>query len=436
MHEKGNTNIEKYLFYLMLIFSCLAYVGYFVYAKRNGITISVSYSRSNSSMMQANNLFVMIFRFGKDVFAALLLLTEMLSMNRSYRAKVFMGMLLVVAYGTIVALANNMTMNTIVSGYRMVVYFSSLVMYFNSTKFSRISLKKFLNVLTILLIVNTVIAIIQAYDKLGLKFTLIGHGSYRFMGLFPAAAAFAYFCLGTALFAYCIDNQSDIYHKHCILLCIIAFIGCYISGTRSSIINLLIIIFVYVINKSKMKKAQKILVSSILAIPVVIYIIRFSTNLANRGSILENAVSGGRFTIFINSIFKQSFVNIIFGNGIGAGSNSAAEFMNRSGSSDLLFLDGTFTVFIYQFGIIGFLMCLVFIIAIIKAIYTREGLLNSVLFGGTIILQCLTTNVLEAFALLIMLFTCYYTLINGSELFSEFEVAEPIPEVETESATE
>ena len=81
-------------------------------------------------------------------------------------------------------------------------------------------------------------------------------------------------------------------------------------------------------------------------------------------------------------------------------------------------------------------MCLVFIIAIIKAIYTREGLLNSVLFGGTIILQCLTTNVLEAFALLIMLFTCYYTLINGSELFSEFEVAEPIPEVETESATE
>ena len=185
-----------------------------------------------------------------------------------------------------------------------------------------------------------------------------------------------------------------------------------------------------------MKKGQKILVSAILSIPVVIYIIRFSTNLANRGSILENAVSGGRFTIFINSIFRQSFINIIFGNGIGAGSNSAAEFMNRLGSDDLLFLDGTFTVVIYQFGIVGFLMCLILIVVIIRSIYSKEGLLNSVLFGGTIILQCLTTNVLEAFALLIMLFTCYYTLINGSELFSEFEPVELVPEVETESVAE
>lgn len=436
MHEKGNANIEKYLFYFMLVFSCLAYVGYFVYAKRNGINLSVSYSRSNSSMMQASNLFIMFFRFGKDICAALLFLIEMLSMNRTYRAKVFIGMLLVVAYGTVVALANNMTMNTVVSGYRMVLYFSSLIMYFNATCFSRISLKAFLNILTILLIINTVIAMVQAYDRLGFRFALIGHGSYRFMGLFPAAAAFAYFCLGSALFAYCIDSLSNIYHKKCIFICIVAFIGCYISGTRSSIINLLIILFIYVINKSKMKKGQKILVSAILSIPVVIYIIRFSTNLANRGSILENAVSGGRFTIFINSIFRQSFINIIFGNGIGAGSNSAAEFMNRLGSDDLLFLDGTFTVVIYQFGIVGFLMCLILIVVIIRSIYSKEGLLNSVLFGGTIILQCLTTNVLEAFALLIMLFTCYYTLINGSELFAEFEPVELVPEVETESVAE
>ena len=87
MQENHNAKIEKYLFYLMLIFSCLAYVGYYIYARRNGITILISYSRSSQAMMQASSLFIMVFRFGKDLFAALLLLVELFSMNKSYRAK-------------------------------------------------------------------------------------------------------------------------------------------------------------------------------------------------------------------------------------------------------------------------------------------------------------------------------------------------------------
>lgn len=422
MNDKGNAKIEKYLLFLMLVFSCIAYVGYYVYAKKNGITVLISYSRSNKTMMQAVSPFIMVFRFGKDVCATLLLLVEMLSMNRSSRAKVFIGMIMVVAYGTIIALANNMTMNTIVSGYRMVVFFGALSMYFNSNNFSRITLKRFLNLLSVLLLINTIIAAIQAYDRLGFKFALIGQGSYRFMGLFPAAAAFAYFCLGAALFAYCIDTQSNIYHKQCIIICVIAFVGCYISGTRSSMINLLIILFVYMIDQSKMKKSQKILVSVILSLPVITYILQYATDLANRGSIFENAIGGGRFTIFFNSIFSQSFINILLGNGIGAGSNSAAEFMKIVSSTDLLFLDGTFTAVFYQFGVIGLLACFVYIWSIVKSIYMKDGLLNSALFGGTIILQCLTTNVLEAFALLIMLFFCYNALIKGKDIFIELAI--------------
>ena len=419
MYEKGYAKIEKRLFYLMLIFSCLAYIGYYIYAKRSGINLLISYSRSDQAMMQVTNLFVLFFRFGKDVCAALLLSTEMLSMNRSYRAKIFLEMVLIIAYGTIIAWANSQSINTIVSGYRMVMYFAALIMFFNAKYLSGISLKKFLNVLTALLSINTLVAAIQAYDKLGFHLNLIGQGSYRFMGFFPAAAAFAYFCLGTALFAYCIDSKTNLYHKRCIAIYIIAFVGCYLSGTRSSMINLLIVFFVYIISQARMKKEHKILLSVLLAPPAMLYILQFSTSIAKRGSILGNALGGGRFTIFFSTIFKQPVTNILFGNGIGAGSNSAAVFMEQLGSSGRLFLDGTFTTVFYQFGVLGFLGCLAFIWISAKLIYRRNGFFSAALFAGTIVLQCLTTNILEAYALLIMLFVSYYTLTKGDRLFAE-----------------
>ena len=73
MLEKGNAKIEKYLFYLTLIFSCLAYTGYYLYARRNGIALLISYGRSNKVMMQARSPLIMFFRFGKDLCASLLL---------------------------------------------------------------------------------------------------------------------------------------------------------------------------------------------------------------------------------------------------------------------------------------------------------------------------------------------------------------------------
>ena len=417
MLEKGNAKIEKYLFYLTLIFSCLAYTGYYLYARRNGIALLISYGRSNKVMMQARSPLIMFFRFGKDLCASLLLFVEIFSMNRSYRVKIFLVMLLVTAYGTIIAYANNASESILVAGYRMVVFFFALLMYFNARYFSPLSLKAFFKLISVLLILNTVIAANQAYFRLGSRLKLIGKGSYRFMGVFPAAAAFAYFCLGTALFAYCIEVQTRAYHSYCVIIFAFAFIGCYLSGTRSSMINFLVIMYVYIIDKLNLLKAKRAVFLIIMALPVITLIIRFSSKLANRGSILGNALGGGRLTIFINSIFGQPLINIIFGSGLGAGSNSAAVIMIGSGSKEVVILDGTFTSIFYQFGIIGFAVCLVFLWKAASRIYSENGFLNTVLFTGSVVLQCLTTNVLEAFALLIMLFITYYAFVKGEEVF-------------------
>ena len=171
-----------------------------------------------------------------------------------------------------------------------------------------------------------------------------------------------------------------------------------------------------------MRRGQKIFISFLLALPVIAIVLRFSISLANRGSILENALGGGRITIFNRYIFGQPLINLLFGNGLGAGSNTSAELTRRITDSGLMFLDGTFTVLIYQFGLIGFTLSIFLIWSIVKNIYFAHGLLNATLFGGTIVLQCLTTNVLEAFALLIMLFVCYFTQIKGNKLFSELEM--------------
>ena len=91
--------------------------------------------------------------------------------------------------------------------------------------------------------------------------------------------------------------------------------------------------------------------------------------------------------------------------------------MKELDESNMLFLDGTFTLIIYQFGVLG----MVFLFLLLRYIYVKvreeRGVLIALLFLGTIILQCLTTNVLEAFAILVMLFVCFYALTQGGLWF-------------------
>ena len=369
--------------------------------------------------MNYSSPIVILFRFGKDICAVVLLLIELLSANKSKRASIFLAMIAIICYGTIIALLNNYPIYTLVSGYRSIIYFGALCMYFGTNKKKDISVKRFLEISTILLVLNTVIAAVQAYDCLGTNLALIGQGSYRFMGLFPAAAAFAYYCFGTALLACIIETFTKDYHKECIFIIIVAFLGCYISGTRSSMLNLLAVIYIYIIDQARMKASQKLFVSLVLTVPALPLFIGFSSRMANRGSILQNATTGGRFTVFLNSVINQSFTSFVFGNGIGAGSNSAAEFAFRSQTDNFLILDGTFTTIIYQFGLIGFFFCVYILWYVARRVNESKGPLYSALFVFTIILQGLTCNVLEAFALLIMLFICFFTLINGENVFRE-----------------
>lgn len=421
MQETQLARFEKILLYFMLIFSCLAYLGYFIYAKQHGIPLLISYSRSSRAMMSSGGLLTLLFRFGKEVCAVLLFIVEMVTMNRTTRAKIIVAIFLISAYGTIVALAENLTLQTMISGYRMMLFFAVLAMFFNGKTIPKFSLKVLMWIISVLLVVNTVVAAWQAFDSLKFNVTKIGQGSYRFMGFLPAAAAFAFFCLGAVLFAYCIEiTTNGSYHGFVVFISVVAFIGAYLSGTRSSLINMLIIIFAFIVKRADIKKSQKLIVSLILAIPAAFFIIQFATSVANRGSIMENALGGGRISIFMDNIFGRPMVNIFFGNGIGAGSNSAATFSSSS-SDNLLFLDGTFTVILYQFGLAGFMVCVALIWGMAKKIHQKVGALNMILFMATVVLQCLTTNILEAFALLIMLFLCYYTLIFGKDIYYNFD---------------
>ena len=415
---KNSKKIEIILFYLMLIFSCIAYVGYYIYSKQNGIPLLISYSRSSQQMMEASNMASVVVRFVKDGSAVLLLIVEALSMNRTYRANVFVVMAGIVSYGTIVALFNGAGVYVLLSGYRMVLYFTVLLMFFCKKDEKYLSVKTLLRIITYLLSINTIIACSQAFDCVGFRLNLIGQGSYRFMGLFPAAAAYAYFCLGASLFAFCVELDTLRYHRYCILIFVVAFIGCYVSGTRSSMINMLFVVYMYFMEHTHIEKSQKLALSVVLIVPTLVFVVNFSNGIANRGSIMENALSGGRISIFLNTFLEQSVLHVAFGNGIGTGSNSAATLSSLAqANSGTIILDGTLTTVLYQFGLCGFMLCLCLIWKIYRNVNMARGFLNAVLFTFTILLQCFTCNILEAYALLIMLFVCYYALIRGDKIF-------------------
>lgn len=411
--------LEKYLFWLMLIFACVSYAGYFFMSVRNRTWIMVSYARSNPLLMQSGGIFTLLIRFAKDVCAGLLIITELFSTSNTKRVTILLSLFSLIVFGTVVSVVHNYGIAVIISGIRMFLFFLALAMFFNGKNYPIFIVENMLKITGVLLCINTIAAMQQAAIVLGNNVRHVGEGSYRFMGFFPSAAAYGYFCLGVVLLLFSLGIKADYFTTSCKVFYAVAFIGCYLSGTRSSLINVLFILFAILIYRGNIVSNQKGCLFSLLLVPVFIIIVVYASNIASRGSILTNAITGGRLSLFWRYSFQRPITRMLFGEGLGAGSNTAAQFMMSDGDDDLVLLDGTFTTIIYQFGIIGVIAILWVIVSCTRKIAGASGRLCCAVFMGSVVLQCLTSNIFEDYAMLILIFLSYYILTDGVVLWSK-----------------
>ena len=410
MSNNKKFKIDCLLFYLTLVFSCLAFVGCYIYAKRSGLRLMISYDHSKATVQTP---IALLFRFGKDFFVLVLFLYEILMQNNTSKIKILIWSSLITVLGVIIALFNDLHPYVILSGCRMVLLFVTLLLFFSEGN-QKISLVGIFRLVVLLLFINTVVAMVQTYEVLGFNVGQIGSASFRFMGFFPFCATYGYYCLCTVLLCYCLQTKNKNHGKYHIIICLVAFMGCWLSGTRSAMTGLIIVLFYYLTEIFNLKRSTRTVLFITCLLPILCFAIKFSIDMADRGNMIDGSMNGGRITRFIDYGFKRSVCEIIVGKGLGAGCNSASKFVGVKGNeADVEILDGTFTTILYEYGIIGLLVGLAFLTYLFNTVRNSAGVIPACIFSSTVVILCLATNIFEVYAILPLLFVCYNILLES-----------------------
>ena len=415
-YRKG---LSAKLFFLLMISTFIGYVGYYLYSKEAGINIYFIYSNYFLSVFDEIDTLSLILRYLKDIVVVLLLFVLIFKMRKSQQP-LFMVIGLFVAWGLVVAFINGQEITTIISGIRSYIYFFAVVLFFSGIDDYSLRIKTFRVIIFAGLIINLIVEIDQAMRGTNGVIALAGTGGYRFPGLFGSAGALASYAIGVALFYVVVDVA---YEKIGFIKMVIVLVTCVLvanfSGTRSALINILIIIGAWLVFNVGIKKEQRFwfaVVAAVIAVPLVIM---FATNMAGRGNILQVQLESGRLLILKNLLLNPSLINLLLGYGIGAGSNTDAILNQTQENAYENILDGTFNVIIYQYGLVGLILSFVLIFIIFRKLSVCNNKIFQFVFIGTILLQALTNNIFETQSLLILL-----GVVFGLLATNKFELSE------------
>lgn len=406
--------ITKILFDFLLVSTLICYIGYYLYSRDRSINVYMLYSNYDRSFAGIG-LIAKIIRFSKDIIIFLLFTWSIMFVKKRKQLKLLLGSVLFYAFGITVALANGYSGGSIISGIRAYLYFIVLLNLFYVIDDKSLSVKSILRITTIGCLINILVCSEQALRGTSGQLFLAGHGGYRFPGLFGGVNGLSGFATGAALFVFIADYKKNLRKKYVAWMYTMCLLMSIMGGTRSGMVNILIIIYVWVIARVQIKNAQKIFITLMISAIAIPLIIIFSSNLAGRGSILQVQLESGRLNILADVLKNANPFQLIFGRGLGVGSNSDMLLNQVNELSGGRILDGTFNVIIFQYGLVGLVAAGNVFYVFIKKMKDTTDLLTKWLFTGTVLLQCLTGNIFETYGFLILIFACYQ-LLTGNKI--------------------
>lgn len=186
-------------------------------------------------------------------------------------------------------------------------------------------------------------------------------GQSRLPGIFSVGGTAGYFALGASIILRTINNQK-IYLK--LFGYILFSIQAAVSGTRYSLIGCFAVAYSdlrHIVKNSKISEKSTLLLLIDITFSVfgIVALFGLSQSVIGRGSAIDQFGEGSRIynvTEFINLVGNMSFLDFLFGRGLGMGTNSAEgilDIIDINRPSWQFLTDNTFIVTFQQSGAIG-----------------------------------------------------------------------------------
>ena len=402
--------IEFTIFYLLLFFACVPYMGYGMSLINSGVEVI---GALNQNIAVAGNVGKTI-SFMKDILIILLLLLMITHLERKKSWP--LGLFIVIVYygGFLLAVNGRPIIEFLIAGIRTFMFIVTSTLfckryYFELHTFKcRIALFK---IIFLTLLINTFFVVSQAISSGSLL--RLGSGAYRFSGAFPGSGNLG--CYAIAAMLLVITVQAERIVKGAFLADVLCIFLSIASGTRTCMI-LAMAIFIYSIIQiygDKFRISWK--VSLVLTI---IFVIAFGSSAISKMSDYvgrgELGISGiGRIRIFMNNINESTAFQMFFGRGLGVGTNAALT-MNLENTS---VSDSTYNLIFTQFGLIGLILFTVAIIGILTKIfrYSYEKKSQALCFILCVAAMYVVGNLFEHIAMIILFVITYYMIYNDYE---------------------
>lgn len=406
--------VSKFLFDMLLVSTLVSYIGYYLYSKKNNINVYKLYS-DYVYYFKGMGVWVDVVRFLKDILIVVLFIWSTMLIKNKKQIYFVVYSMFFYFFGIFIAIVNGYNAGTIISGIRSYLYPIFLTIFFSVIDDESLSVDSILTIITFGCLANLVIVVEQAVRGTNGNLLLSGQGNYRFPGLFGGVNGLSGFAIAASIFVFIVDYKIKLNRVYVLFIYTVSLVFSILGGARSGIINILIVFYIWVINATDFKYKQKVLLTALISILAIPAIILFSSNLAGRGNILQVQLESGRLNILANILKNSSLFQLVFGRGIGVGSNSSVTLNQLIGTGEGRILDGTFNVILYQYGLIGIVIFAFIFLLLFKKMNKVNNLLLKLLLIGTILLQCLTGNIFETFAFLVLIFAGFQ-LLTGEKI--------------------
>ncbi len=396
------------IFMFLVISTNLAYLPQAIISIINRVPLisSINYSYEYITLGLKNDF--PIIRYSKDIFVILLfilIIVDILKRKRCFKLSIIMlsvtTMILIPISIISLNYSNEFSISMIIAGIRVVIFPITLILY-SMEYLDYTNTKKFYNILKKLIRFEFIIVVLQSFI-IAISYGTINIAKYRAIGTFASSGLLGLFGIGAITFIIIykckVDNQIGIIPSAVFTAFIV-----FASGTRTAMVLYAMTIFSYIfhvkINRKNNIKATNLFV--IISTVVGIAILNLAELVAERGNAISAQFDNGRITFIVEHIKNSSLKEVLFGKGLGYGTNTALSMISEmkiNTDSTTRVMDGTINILITQFGIIItfiIIMCyLCVVINIFKASLQQEIKITFVL---TSIILIVVGNVLEQFS--------------------------------------
>ena len=382
-------------------------IGYFIIAYKTGALVLWGYKED---ITLNNGALPRIINYAKDIYIVLLAAYLLFKENKNCSMqKDWFYLLFAIVVGTVLAFISGNGLLCIVGGVRAYLFSFVVYRYCWRNKLAKNFWIKFLRVVEIMILAQLAGVIIQA--GLSGKRIQLGAGAYRMMGLFTNAGTLGFFSLGTVIYiCYIFLNDKVSKIEFFCFSCISIFLA-LASGSRACIIYATGVFIITLIEKSRLNRISKIVVLPLTVVVVLVVVISNLTAYIGRGNLMESGI--GRFKAWSDLMELEPW-QILIGTGLGAGTNSA-----RSLGASSVAMDSSFTVFIVQYGIWGFMLFISQMIKVFCTVYQNSKYKwYSLTLIGIVFLILFSGSLFEQYTLIIPLIIIFCNLYKGEDVIN------------------